>query len=91
MISTTEQHEPTDACNNDHCYTHHVDEPGTGYIVCPECWHVYQTARELRREYRRNRPGIEWREWRWLPAYLWRLLTVRASKIPFCPLCMHDF
>lgn len=83
------QHEPTDACLPDHCHWHNVDEPGDGYILCPECGHLYRTARELRRAYRRQvlRPGFSvpllWR--------LWRALTIRASRITFCQECIHDF
>lgn len=52
-------HEPTDACNrlrgSVHCWIHNVDEPYKGaYRVCFECKHVYRTARELRRDYRKT-------------------------------------
>lgn len=49
-------HEPTEECNNWHCYAHGVDEvrgAGASYMGCAECGHVYRTPRELRSEYRR--------------------------------------
>lgn len=79
-------HEPADGCWNKHCYIHHVDEEGgNAYIVCFECHHVYLTAGALRREYRRCYPrhgGLRVR---------WRVATMRAAGIFFCPLCLHDF
>lgn len=86
------EHEATDACAPDHCHWHSVDEPGTGYILCGECGHLYRTASELRRAYRREVmrgpryfSGPPW----WCRA--WRALTIRASKIYFCQECIHDF
>jgi len=94
-------HEPSDACNGQHCHWHNVDEDDTGaYIACFECGHVYRTKRALRRAYRREYS----RWWTWdLPwlrgngfgtrrAILRRwLFTPRASKIFFCQECSHDF
>lgn len=83
-------HEPTAACDAVHCYSHHVDEPGPGYIVCGECGHLYRTARELRRAYRRASlaiPDYDVPRWR----ILWRAWTIRASSIFFCQECIHDF
>lgn len=84
------EHEPTDACIDVHCHWHNVDELGTGYITCGECGHLYRTARDLRRAYRRevlSRPGfgisLRWR--------LWRAMTIRARRIYFCQECIHDF
>lgn len=35
-------HEPTRACEADHCYLHNEDEPaGASAIVCGECGHAY--------------------------------------------------
>lgn len=84
------RHEPTDACADVHCYSCHLDESGAGYIVCLECGHIYRTARDLRRAYRREvlrRPGFGAPRW-WR---IWRALTVRASRITFCQECIHDF
>lgn len=84
------QHEPTDACLGIHCHWHGVDEPGTGYIGCPECGHLYRTAGELRRAYRRqvlSMPRYDVPRWR----IRWAALTVRASRIGFCQECIHDF
>lgn len=84
-------HTPTGACLPVHCHVHHVDEPDAGaYRVCGECGHVYATARDLRRAYRRavlrHIPGgvRRWRLW-------WRAATVRASRVSFCQHCAHDF
>jgi hypothetical protein len=99
MPLTAGQHEPTDACNDIHCYSHMVDELGPGYLACLECGHMYRTAGELRRAYR----AALWRTWHdhrrlfgpdfgsGLAATLWRMATVRASKIYFCQHCLHDF
>jgi hypothetical protein len=98
----TEPHEVTDACFTFHCHWCNVDEPGEGYIVCPECFHLYRTAGELRREYRRQRWKLHRR---WLarerrgtafapePTWkvVWAIITVRAKKITFCQHCIHDF
>lgn len=83
------EHEPTDACLGVHCHWHNVDEPGTGYIICGECGHLYRTARDLRRAWRREvlRPGFHVPLWR----RLWRAATIRARKIYFCQECIHDF
>lgn len=84
------EHEPSDACFEDHCHWHNVDEPGPGYITCLECGHLYRTARELRRAYRRQsftipRYDVPW--WR----ITWRAWTIRARDISFCQECIHDF
>lgn len=52
-------HEPTDECAQNHCFSHHVDEPVPAdafapYIVCFECGHLYPRAVDLLRAYRRN-------------------------------------
>jgi len=98
-----DQHEPTRSCADMHCYSCMVDEPGTGYIVCGECGHVFRTARELRRLHRR---GL-WKAHRSIDGVIagvpvdmpavplwrvaWRLAMVRAKNIYFCPHCIHDF
>lgn len=90
MNRTQEQHEPSFLCVDYHCYSHGVDEPGEGYIGCYECGHLYRTARDLRRAYRRQvmrGPMFGMSKWR----CRWRALTVRASKIYFCQECIHDF
>lgn len=75
-----------------HCYSHHVDEPGDGaYIWCFECGHVYRTAGDLRRAYRRQYWETSkhfgdpvWRR-------LWRVAAIRVKNIHFCQECIHDF
>jgi hypothetical protein len=83
------EHEPSDACVG-HCYCHNVDEPGTGYIRCLECGHLYRTARDLRRAYRRASLampayGVPWRR------IIARAILIRARNINFCLECIHDF
>lgn len=88
-----EPHEPTENCMSVHCHIHHVDEPDEGaYIFCFECGHVYRTARDLRRAYRREyrRTTVRWGKeplWR----RVWTLMTVRAKRIDFCQECTHSF
>ncbi len=99
-MNTVTAHEPTDECAGQHCAWHNVDEPlgETDYLVCGECWHLYRTARDLRREYRRMMRGDWQHEWLLFKDLrtsawrrMWRYLTVRADRIHFCPLCAHDF
>lgn len=78
-----------------HCWIHDVDEAGTGWKVCGECGHVYPNARALRREYRREfwkASGDSWLGYRMpLRARIWRVLTVRASRVDCCQHCLHSF
>lgn len=66
-----------------------------------ECCHVYPTARSLRRAMRRpflhrvwglQGPWIKGNDLQnsWLRE-AWTALTIRVSRIYFCPLCSHDF
>lgn len=100
VLVRLEQHEPTVACHDIHCFIHNVDEPGVGYLTCPECFHLYRSRRELRRAHRAAMwpamrgelklfMGDAWRPSWW--RFVWHLLTVRASKIYSCPECAHDF
>jgi hypothetical protein len=93
-------HDPTEQCEDRHCYSHHEDEDAAGaYIVCGECGHVYPTARALRRRYRRmyweTTGRSSWPDgFRSSPGIirrLWRLASVRARSIHFCQHCIHDF
>ena len=63
-----------------HCWEHHKDETTdeTPFIVCGECWHIYQTAQELETLYNEEvkANGGPWRT---------------VTDIFFCPLCIHDF
>jgi hypothetical protein len=82
------EHAPTDACLPVHCHWHNVDEPGTGYILCGECGHLYRTPRELRQAYRKavlHMQGMAW--WR----RIFQAATVRAGRRSFCQFCVHDF
>lgn len=100
VLVRLEQHEPTAACHDIHCYIHNVDEPGPGYVSCGECFHLYRSAGDLRRAHRcamcqamradlKLLVGDTWRSSWW--RFLWHLLTVRAEKIYSCPFCGHDF
>lgn len=83
-------HQPTAQCEDVHCYSHHVDEPTDKvYIACGECYHVYRTAGELRRAYRRASWQISKTEP--LLKRLRRILTIRVRDIYFCQHCIHDF
>lgn len=96
-------HEPNSWCGNIHCHSCGIDELAHGaYQVCGECGHVYPTARSLRRAYRRvvwemiRNPlsGTRWFTNDWATGRFrqtFAMLTVRASKIYFCQLCIHDF
>ena len=100
-------HEPDLDCFQDHCFSCGVDEYCDShlghYIRCRECGHIYRTAKELRREYRRmswenHRGYIRSSPWifsnQFTPStlsVLWRTLTIRAKNIYFCQKCIHDF
>lgn len=76
-------HEPTAACEQDHCYWHHEDEPQTGVavgVLCGECLHWYPSLEALEQadQEMRARLGI-----RGGPA--------TPEDIHMCPLCSHDF
>jgi len=105
VVCNLTTHEPTAACHAWHCHSCGVDEPGQGYIVCMECGHLYRTARDLRRAYRRgewgllrssrSQPPIPWVfSNEFYPSklwVLWHMITVRAKNINFCQECSHDF
>jgi hypothetical protein len=104
IVSTSLTHEPQDACNGQHCWSHDVDEPIQDgekvYISCFECGHVYRTKGELRRRYLAvekqmmrdsfDRYGF-WNGVCDLMFWLVDVLTKRASRINFCQHCTHDF
>lgn len=90
------KHYPRDVCGDFHCAIHHVDEVGAGYRRCFECGHLYRSKRELVRMYRREYlacvgsvPSTRWA--RWAPRTWWHILTIKADKIRFCQVCVHDF
>jgi hypothetical protein len=87
-------HEPTRACEADHCYFHHEDEPSlASAIVCGECGHAYADIKTLvdadsatRRAYGLN-PGpvqLAWAEGAVTPDNVFQL-------VPCCAYCAHDF
>lgn len=88
MINTS-PHPWSTACADVHCSIHDIDEVRRGYRWCIECGHVYWTARELRRLYRRSYWRVDAEAPLWLR--LWTVVSVRASRIGFCQYCPHDF
>ena len=105
-INTLLPHAATPQCFPYHCFSCDLDEyaeAGEYYLCCGECGHVYRTARELRREYRRKfwqiqRSYSRFRPWvfgnEFTPSnleVLWRMLTVRVKDIYFCQKCIHNF
>lgn len=94
-LRQTVQHEPSEACAGRHCYEHHVDEDPDGtYLACLECGHVYRTAAELRRAYRRLWDRLvraDFRRWPIEAAALWLGSRFRrARSVRSCPYCAHD-
>lgn len=97
-----EPHEIEPQCEEFHCFGHDRDEPGRAWLVCGECFHRYGSARELRKLYRREawRAHRRWHKDMIMSKaedgpstlrVLWRLATIRASKIYFCQVCIHDW
>lgn len=90
-----------------HCWFHGDEPlTDDTFQVCFECGHVYETPAELVAEWRRQSPrptlreALHWptadnAEWGFGPVeYVrawWRRLTVRADRIFFCQVCVHDF
>lgn len=84
-----------------YCWSHQQMEhiPLNAYEVCYECGHVW-TARALRRAWHREypMPKLAWRSDRFVSDNLIGWLRharhrwfKRASRIRFCPECIHDF
>ena len=73
-------HEAAPSCIPDHCFYHQVDEPGATYKLCPECFHGFRSAHEIRKIINADRRvlGLRWK-------------FIRVSKVTFCPLCAHDW
>jgi len=90
---TRTKHEPSDNCISFHCYIHGLDEgvDEPMYIACDECGHVYRTARALRKAYREASRRAQKHFPVPLLPHLWRLATVRASRISFCQYCNSEF
>lgn len=101
QFETKYRHLETDKCEGWHCHSHGVDEDHAGaYLCCGECFHVYRTARELRRAHRREVRDVfradyvssdPLRERLILLWYCLLALLKPASKIHFCQECAHDF
>lgn len=83
------QHEPTAACEADHCYIHHEDEPSLAAgIVCGECGHAYRDVKDLMRADQQTRLSVG------LPPYA-PVGPVDMDNVfkhyPVCAYCAHDF
>lgn len=76
---------------------------GDVYRVCLECGHVYNTAKELKKAYRKNN-SCSWKELRCMKRELNMTLMdcvkdklsikkfiIPADEIFFCQYCIHDF
>lgn len=85
-------HEPTSACEADHCAFHNEDEPaGAGAIVCGECLHTYPTPEDLYAVDAQLRADLNL-----TPVPLAGITTADFQAavdayIYVCPLCAHDF
>ncbi len=89
-------HEPTRACEADHCAFHNEDEPveSSLAIVCGECLHRYPNVPALAEAdaAKRVELGIPVSP----PELRARVYTADLGNqvfqlIPTCPLCGHDF
>jgi hypothetical protein len=81
-------HEPTRACDADHCYIHHEDEPAlASAIVCGECLHAYADIEALVDEdaATRLKYGLSPRP----PGEV--TYDNVFTLIPTCAFCAHDF
>lgn len=86
-------HEPTVACESEHCYIHHVDEPD-GFMACFECKHSYVTPRDLWVALIRAKLAAELID----SEEAQRMFLIHNSEmnrlvgqITYCPVCGHDF
>lgn len=80
----SQPHEPTVECAPSHCWTHNVDEPSDGYLLCGECGHMFLTPEEL------IAADLNWRE----ESLAYGRMDNTAKdpeKIYSCPHCTHDF
>lgn len=78
--------------SGDYCISCDRDEPVPpegAYIYCLECGHVFKAGQELVEAYNREiskmlaSPMYDgWPEATYIDS---------ADKVPFCPLCLHDF
>ncbi|HWO66057.1 MAG TPA: hypothetical protein VNO31_39100 [Umezawaea sp.] len=76
-------HEPTQACEQDHCYWHNEDEPATGVadgVLCHECLHWFPTVQAVRECEAELRVRLG------LP-----LKVITDDELTSCPLCGHSF
>lgn len=78
------------------CWTHNRNEPiplSRWFTVCTDCGHVYRSARELRRAYRRETPAAAWGAlpWRTVLSDKWHSMTLTVANIHACPECTHEF
>lgn len=95
LLATAAPHAATDDCCRWHCYVHGVEEyDPKPYLICGECYHVFPTARALRRVYLHGWVEVDRRfvRSRWRRAfYRLRHSLTRTKSIGFCPCCSHSF
>jgi hypothetical protein len=74
------------------CFWHHVDEPytpGVDYLACGECWHVWPTEADFRRDV--DQLCAEMNNSPWRESEPDWVTPTDLSKVYSCPLCSHDF
>lgn len=83
-------HNPTPACEADHCSFHNEDEPSlASTIVCGECGHAFQDVQALARQdaVMRSQVGMP-------PLAIIGPIPEGPDLFrlfPVCPFCSHDF
>jgi len=82
-------HEPTRACDQDHCHFHNEDEPQTDLTtgtLCGECFHWFPTEAALI-EAHAERMAAEV-----VPSVSkpFLIANTRVEDIHVCPFCAHD-
>lgn len=74
------------------CFWHNVDEPytpGVDYKACGECWHVWPTEADFRRDVQLLAEQMNTSRFRGdSPAWV---VPDDLSTVFACPLCAHDF
>lgn len=91
-----DQHDPSESCRDDHCFTHMRDEPFPdqpwhfGAQLCPECWHFYRTGLHLRISAYWAYVRTARKPWgRWTDVFTG--LRAFWRKHYSCAHCSHDF
>lgn len=94
-LLTLTPHEVSADCELVHCFTHQIDEiepPDGGYIVCGECFHVFNTARDLIEEFIRMTQDLKDQSvLDFTGTARYDIPVPPVEMIFFCPFCAHDF